>query len=193
MLRFAVPLLLVVSCCSTQQSAKRPVAAPASQAYALLIDPLLTSNLQTDYYEDGASDATVTCPLGATVCRPAAEVLALSRHLKQTTPTLIACLSDTRTTNATFRSRRVPVGYVCLDILLARYVYEPVAEKDCADDGLGACIRPNFYFRPDDYSCQQTVCIAKPNVLAVQHTWLRAFNLHKLRYSTKFTPEGYLQ
>jgi len=33
---------------------------------------------------------------------------------------------------------QVPVGYVCLDILIGTTKGRPVHEPDCADDGLGA-------------------------------------------------------
>ena len=75
---------------------------------------------------------------------PRDPVLAVVRLGAKSTPLLIDCLSDGRTTAARFagntvsKPMQVPVGYVCLDILIGTTKSRPVHEPDCADDGLGA-------------------------------------------------------
>lgn len=49
-----------------------------------------------------------------------------------------------------------------------------VHAKDCADDGLGACVNESFYFRPDDYSrCWPHDGLPRPWVRLVQQNWRR--------------------
>jgi hypothetical protein len=71
-------------------------------------------------------------------------------------PVLVAHLDDQRLTSAKFDGGRfahapiqVPLGYICLDILLHATSGNAVHVADCADDGLGACVRSGYYFRPD--------------------------------------------
>jgi len=76
----------------------------------------------------------------------------------------------------------VPVGYVCLDILMSEVSGQLVLEPDCADDGLGACVNYGFYFRPDDYyQCIKETCTPRPWVLVVQRKWSSAYLTHRLR------------
>jgi len=63
----------------------------------------------------------------------------------------------------------------------------PVHVADCADDGLGACIHENFYFRPDDYShCWPDRCEARPWVRIVQQNWKRLFLQKKIRFEDPY-------
>jgi len=44
----------------------------------------------------------------------------------------------------------VLLGYIALDVLSHIVGENPrIFDPDCADDGLGACFRPDDYFRPD--------------------------------------------
>jgi hypothetical protein len=159
--------------------------APAARSaeYKSLIEPLLSvTDFRTHYYDDGAADATVTCPrdCDVPVTKPVREVEALMKNPSKTVPLLINCLDDGRVTSVTFdgntttRPMKVPIGYVCLDILLQRFVSEPISEYECNSDGLGACVNTPFYFRPDDYThCWKDRCEPRPWVLVVKHRWLK--------------------
>ena len=76
----------------------------------------------------------------------------------------------------------VPVGYVCMDILMNVVVGEPVSDPECSNDGLGACMNYGFYFRPDDYyECTAKDCFLKPWVSVVKRRWKEAYISHRLR------------
>ena len=123
----------------------------------------------------------MTCPndcSGIPSPKPVAEVAALMKDEKITVPLLIDCLDDSRQTsvrfdgNVTTKPMQTPVGYVCLDILMSRFVSEPIAKYECNTDGLGACLHTKFYFRPDDYTrCRIGSCDPRPWVLLVQKNW----------------------
>ena len=89
--------------------------------------------------------------------RPPDPVVALVRLGTKGFPLLIDCLEDGRLTiiefdgNTITEAMKVPVGYVCLDILMGTTRGRPTSDPDCADDGLGACMNDGYYFRPDDY------------------------------------------
>ena len=131
------------------------------------------------YFDDGAADATVTCEADCGESQgPVPEVAALMKDPRTTVPQLIDCLNDGRQTSVRFdgdmgiNPMKVPVGYVCLDILMSRFTRAPIAENDCSDDGIGACMNYVFYFRPDDYyHCVQGSCLLRPWVLVVQKNW----------------------
>jgi hypothetical protein len=77
----------------------------------------------------------------------------------------------------------VPVGYVCMDILMNVVVGRPVSDPGCSDDGLGACMNNGFYFRPDDYyECSEKNCFLRPWVLVVQRKWRQAYLSHLLKF-----------
>jgi len=165
---------------------------PRSVAYKRLIEPLLAvPDYGTHYFDDGAADATVTCPHGCNVdsdIGPVPAVAALMKNPSIAVPLLIDCLSDGRQTslmfdgNAMTRPMKVPVGYVCLDILMSRFVSEPIAEYPCNSDGLGACLHSKFYFRPDDYTrcIENLACIPRPWVSSVQNSWRRELKTGRL-------------
>ena len=140
--------------------------------YTKYIDPLLQAkDLGIHYYDDGAADATVLIPESDKVPldSPSDAVLAFVRLARGSIPLLIDCLDDGRLTtvlfdgNATTRAMHVPVGYVCLDILMGVTHGKPAHVPDCSDDGLGACMETPFYFRPDDYyHCWKDRCFVRP-------------------------------
>ena len=131
------------------------------------------------YREDGAADGSVTAP--APRHQPVKNILDLR---PKAIPLLIAHLDDTRLTSATFEGGftrgqplRVPVGHVCLDILLNiigenRHIFF----WECGDDGLGACVREGYYFRPDEYyPANNNEYIARLGVRVVKANWLKAY------------------
>jgi hypothetical protein len=154
-----------------------PRAGSAQARIIKYIDPLVTvADFGIHYYED-AADASVLFPSTNTnpYDRPRDPVIALVNLRTKSFPALIDCLSDPRVTSAQFdgtsitKPMRVPVGYVCLDILMAVARGRPASDPDCWADGLGACMNEGFYFRPDDYSqCWKDTCNLRPWVLIVQ-------------------------
>jgi hypothetical protein len=127
------------------------------------------------YFEDGTSDGTVT-ELGASVkCEyetcvvPLPPLKAIALLGPKSIPLLIEHLDDTRLTRATFQHRPVPVGFVALDLLMhfTDLRDERMYIPDCYDDGLGSCVQPSFYFRPDQ-TYQTQMALVKTNWKRVQ-------------------------
>jgi hypothetical protein len=166
--------------------------------YHRYIDPLLeVTDFRTHYYEDGAADATVVFPEGSqppgVFLLPPAPVIALVGLKDRGLPLLIDCLSDRRITSMRFEGNRitqpmnVPLGYVCLDILMEEAPGKPASDSGCADDGLGACMNYGFYFRPDDYySCTDKECMLRPWILVVQRKWRDEYLAHRLRFRNPY-------
>ena len=168
------------------------VSTPAE--YHRYIDPLLeVSDFRTKYYEDRAADATVLFPESSqppySHLLPPVPVIAIVRLIARSLPPLIDCLSDRRITSMRFEGNRitqpmnVPLGYVCLDILMNEAAGEPVSDPSCADDGLGACMNDGFYFRPDDYyACTDKDCMLRPWIFVVQQKRTSEYLAHRLRF-----------
>jgi hypothetical protein len=156
------------------------------------IQPLLgVSDFGTHYYEDGAADASVVFPHDYK--RPAQPVIDLVHLRSAGYRILIDCLTDRRVTTMRFDGNRitkpmsVPLGYVCLDILLQITKGKPVWEPECADDGLGACVEVGFYFRPDDYAnCWETECSLRPWINVVQQNWRKTYLARQLRWHNPY-------
>jgi hypothetical protein len=177
-------------------SPKQPRLATTAD-YHRHIDPLLSvKDFRTRYVEDGAADDTVLFPGGDTdhpFPRPADPVIALVQLGAKSTPLLIDCLTDGRMTSVRFNGAmtqltNVPVGYICLDMLMDTTRYNSVQDLDCADDGLGACMNPDFYFRPDDYTrCWGgDRCLLRPWITVVQRNWRNQFLAHRLRFRNPY-------
>lgn len=114
---------------------------------------------------------------------------------------LIDCFTNGRRTSAILDTRgkeiRVPVGFVCLDILSGMISNaEPMfidersptekrrhEEPYCSYDGMGACFNSGYYFRPEDFSPD-----GAPNskVLIAQRKWRKALRSGKLKYRDPF-------
>jgi hypothetical protein len=81
-------------------------------------------------------------------------VIALIRLGPKSFPPLIDCLGDERLTNVEFDGNtttnrmKVPVGYVCLDILMESTRGRPVSEPDCSAADLGACMNYRYILGP---------------------------------------------
>jgi hypothetical protein len=137
------------------------------------------------YSDDGAADVTVM-EVGendrGAVEKPIPEVSAIVKLGAKAIPLLIRHLDDTRLTSARFHGRPVPVGHVCLDILTSIIIAPKVLVKDCPDDGLGACIKRGYYFRPDAYGIGKDKQMARPEILRVQSNWWRAYRGGRIRF-----------
>ena len=162
-----------------------------AEDYRKYIDPLVTmDDAGVMYNDDGAADASVLFPGSG---RPRDPVIALVRLRAKSLPLLIDCLSDTRVSKAGFggdattRPMKVPVGYVCLDLLMGTAKNRAIFRPDCADDGLGACVSTGYYFRPDDYfHCIEGDCDARPWVAVVQRNWRQLFLSGRLRFHNPY-------
>lgn len=172
--------------------AAKPARLTNASEYHRYIDPLVAvQNYGTKYYEDGAADASVVYPASTEppydYREPASAVVDLIRLGRRGLSILIDCLSDARLTKMRFdgntitQAMDVPVGYVCLDILMSEVRGRPVSDPECGD-GLGGCTSQGFYFRPDDYyECRALACEPRPWVLLVQRSWKLAYFAHRLR------------
>lgn len=170
--------------------------APAE--YHRYIDSLLdVMDFRTYYVEDGAADASVLFPEDSqspyNFLIPPTPVVALVRLRDRNLPLLIDCLSDSRITSMRFegnnitRPMKVPLGYVCLDILMNEVHGKPVSDPSCADDGLGACMNNGFYFRPDDYyACTDKDCMQRPWIFVVQRKWRSEYLAHRLKFQNPY-------
>ena len=130
-------------------------------------------DLRVAYNDDGAGD-------GSVLQSPVPEVKDVLNLGSEAVPLLIEHLDDTRLTVAVFngreqRNKRVPVGHICLDILTGS-VDAPVAKiEDCADDGLGACVDADFYFRPNEASLKK--------IKEVKANWQRTYRDGKVKFA----------
>lgn len=165
-----------------------------SAEYHRYIGPLLqVKDFGSQYYDDGAADASVLFPeskgTNDTLPRPAVPVINLFRLHEKAFPILIDCLSDDRVTSMRFegnsitRSMDVPVGYICLDMLMAMTRGTPASDPECSSDGLGACMNDGYYFRPDDYTnCWEDRCGLRPWIKVVQQNWRKQYLSHRLHF-----------
>ena len=141
-------------------------AAPRQSKQERLINALITAVTIT-YNDDGAADATVTQ-------QPVPAVRRVINLKTSAIPLLIEHLADQRPTNAKFKNHRVPLGHICLDILTAIVKGREIYVKDCADDGLGACVNFPYYFRPD--------VAHRREMKSVQRAWAKAYRTRKIKF-----------
>src|SRR5262245_42539936 len=153
-----------------------------------LIEALVKAPFKTVYHDDGAADATVTAVATPDASRQdaPAQVRAVLDLGPSCLPLLIACLDNQRLTSATFDGGRftqapiqVPLGYVCLDILLNATAGQAVHVVDCSDDGLGACVRAGDYFMPDGVTRADGV----RTVRRVKQRWQHAYRAKRVRFA----------
>ncbi len=186
----SLPLIVALGARTASQSA-RVIRAGSPQPTTIpgddLMAALASAPLMTVYHEDGAADATVTAVVSADPRRqdaPAA-VRAILDAGPSCIPLLIAHLDDQRLAAARFDGGRfadapikVPLGHLCLDILIHATSGRRVHVVNCTDDGLGACVRSGYYFRPD--ALQGRGGVAK--MRQVQTRWQRAHQAKRIRF-----------
>jgi hypothetical protein len=114
-------------------------------------DALANASFGNVYSDDGAGDGSITAlgkvlESGPTVL-PLPVVKAIVDLKSSALSALIDRLDSTRATRISFKGKPVPLGYLALDIL-TKIVRETdsIFIKNCADDGLGACIEPGSTF-----------------------------------------------
>ncbi len=141
-------IVLLASCCAaTAQST-------AQQFDERCIETLVAASLGNVYHEDGAGDGTILMA-GQLVgsgpyVRPHPAVRAIVDLHERAIPILIYHLDDSRRTATTFDKKPVPLGHLALDILMGIVSHRSrFFVPGCADDGLGACVKRGYYFRPD--------------------------------------------
>jgi hypothetical protein len=142
------------------------------------------------YFEDAASDGSVVMmPPTYRAARP--EILPLLVCEARAAEVLVDHLDDTRLTSAIFKGGahrshpiRVPLGVFCLDILISLTPFgSPVRDPETEnDDGLGAGVRAEYYFRPDDFDIKAGRYTPKPHVLEVKKAWQAALHTGVARF-----------
>ena len=152
------------------------------------------------YIEDGAADGTIAVPEGETSRDRMAAVDPILMCSGKAAPVLIAHVDDTRLTSALFKGGahrrqpiRVPVGFVCLDLLLNGLSPFDSAVRDPAtenDDGLGMGFLPQFYFRPDSYKIGPGGYRPLPVVYNVKKQWEEALAQGKLQFRHEYWKES---
>jgi len=163
----ALLVIASVSAIPASISAKEVRAAGPSKAkQEELLSALIAIDFGYVYLEDGAADGSVTEEWRMSESGPEAEAFAKVKAVvglkAAVIPLLIEHLDDPRPTRTSFNGRPVLVGHLALDIL--SHIVGPnrkVFDVDCADDGLGACFNPGYYFRPDARSTEMTKVKAK--------------------------------
>jgi len=143
-----------------------------------LVSALLDAEFGRVYADDGAGDGTITnkgelIESGPDV-KPDSRVKAIVDLGAEALPLLIKHLDDIRPTRIVFEKKPTPLGHVALDILTHIVKETPtVFVVDCADDGLGACIKPGYYFRPDASFAQMR---------AVKEKWRKTYQRGQLEF-----------
>ena len=142
-----------------------------------LIDALASVDFGLVYAEDGAADGSITdkrtvlVNQGPKAFQPVQAILDLK---ERSIPLLIEHLDDSRPTLTRFAGKPVPVGYLGLDILMNVIgSNHKVFFTDCRDDGLGACVEPKYYFRPNASSDE---------LRRVKANWQKLYRARRLKY-----------
>jgi hypothetical protein len=146
-----------------------------------------TPNLGLVYIADGAGDGSV---LNTNPTSAVKDILALK---EAAIPLLIRHLNDTRLTSARYQGGKywkspveVPAGYICLDIL-SQIVQDKkqlfvTGHRDCEYDGMGACIRPSYYFRPEDLILMENQHANSNTVITTKKHWEQAYKTGLLKF-----------
>lgn len=118
-----------------------------------LVPELLSAGYPVVYINDGAGDESVlnTLHYADGQNKKCHDTLVRVVDLKEKAiPLLIAHLDDMSPTKAKYQQEEdlsVPLGFVCLDILL-QLTDSPAIIHDCQEDGMGACVHSSYYFMP---------------------------------------------
>jgi hypothetical protein len=159
---------------------------------------LQLKSLGNVYFEDAAADGSVVMiPPTYRAARP--EIIPLLACEARAAEVLVEHLDDTRLTSARFKGGahwshpiRVPLGVLCLDVLISLSPFgSPVRDpKTENDDGLGAGVRAEYYFRPDDFDIKVGRYAPKAHVLAVKEAWQKALREGILRFEYSARHKG---
>ena len=145
---------------------------------------------EVTYYDDGAADASIVqTEYDSETHRTIIKSGVPSRIIQNGDESLLMLidnLDDMRLSRSTFNGRAVPVGYLCLDILCFMVDHlNPMFVPDCCDDGLGACYKKGFYFRPDAHVRNgQAVAEAPAIMKVVKANWIKAYREGKVKCSS---------
>ncbi len=208
-LSFSLPILAL--CSTIPQTQSQTITSTASELPTVilsktstpsnekLIDALVAApNLYVRYVEDGAADSSVLALYengNVNVAHPIAkEVKDVVALRDKAIPLLIEHLEDTRPTSATVllggyltdKPVRVPVGFVCLDILINIIGNNKLIFVEEPSDGFGGEVKDGYYFRPDDYKVYSDGKFKeRPIVRIVKATWQKAYRDGKIKYEYK--------
>jgi hypothetical protein len=144
-----------------------------------MISALAAIDFGSVYAEYGAADGSVTEQGRLSTSGPDAEAFAQVKAIvdlrEMAIPLLIGHLDDARATQTLFDEKPVPLGHIALDIL-SHIVGEnhKVFVTDCRNDGLGACFRPGYYFRPD---------ARLPRMRIVKQNWMRSLRQGEIAFT----------
>jgi hypothetical protein len=204
---WAVAVFLVVCCSAASQMQNGGVIATNSKSRPphlektlkpsneSLIDALVAApTLYVMYVEDGAADASVLAlypDLDGKATNPIAkEVKDIVSLRDKAIPLLIEHLDDTRPTAATIsgggyltdKPIRVPVGHICLDILIhLAGTKAPIYDKQ-DHHGFQGLVQDGFYFRPDDYTMLGDQFVERAIVRITKANWERVYRAGKIKY-----------
>jgi hypothetical protein len=186
-------LLAVCALVFAAPSLCQPAGCERADLESALDRVLRLKNLGNIYSEDAAADGSVVMvPPAYRVARP--EIIPLLACEARAATVLVEHLDDIRLTSATFKGgthwshpARVPLGVLCLDILIFLSPFgSPIRDPETEDnDGLGAGVRAEYYFRPDDFVIKAGRYAPKPQVFAVKKAWQKALRdgLARFEYS----------
>lgn len=207
-LRLSIALfLLVISSTASNMQSKRvvskagqpeaiSVAKPSGTSNEALIDALVAApTLYVNYVEDGSADQSVLAiypDLNGKATNPIArEVKDIVALGSRAIPLLIAHLDDNRSTVATTsgggyltdKPVKVPVGFICLDILLHIAGDKAPIYDEEDHHGFQGPVKDNFYFRPDDYTRTDDRFEERPIVRIVKKNWEGAYRKGLIKYN----------
>ena len=78
---------------------------------------------------------------------------------------------------------RVPVGFICLDILIQIVGDDaPIYDND-DHHGFQGPVKDNYYFRPDDYTLSNNAFEERPIVRIVKKNWEVAYRKGLIKYN----------
>ena len=181
--------LMSVMACSLAASSGEPAQPCTLAQVRAAIEQLRTVELPSPVYiEDGAADGSIVLPSGGETPPSVKTVLTCAAVAA---PQLIAYLDDVRPTKilcqterTKYKSQAVPLGFVCLDLLLVLSdMNSLVTVPDCDEDGLGACVSDGYYFRPDDYRITDSKTEPLPVVQKTKQAWVRLLKAGRLKFS----------
>jgi hypothetical protein len=153
-------------------------AKPSTGQIESYFDVLAKTDFGNIYADDGAGDGSATqCGdviESGPMVKPKQPVKTIVDLGAGAIPILIDHLDDARATSIVFAGRPVRLGHLALDILTHIIVNtDSIFISDCVDDGLGACILSEYYFRPD---------APLQRILAVKAHWQAALKRGMLRF-----------
>jgi len=154
-----------------------------------LISIAYKPTIRTIYVEDGAADGHIL------LVKDDENIKNILACKNKAIPILIDNINNKTESLVCFRGGidetviiPVTVGFIAQDILLNSNGWDKdITYSDCNDDGLGACVKNEYYFRPDRFFINDTKQISD-RVKQVKNNWLEAYKNNKFGF---VSPEWY--